>query len=151
MPTNLYGPGDNFDLEGSHVIPAMLRKMHDAKTRGDDKAILWGTGTPMREFLHVDDLADALLFLMQNYSGESHVNVGVGHDIKIRDLAEMVQRVVGFEGRLVFDESRPDGTPRKLVDTTLINSLGWQAKTELNEGLKATYAWFVLNYVQARI
>jgi GDP-L-fucose synthase len=122
MPTNLYGPGDNYDLEQSHVIPAMLRKMHDAKQRGDRAVTLWGTGTPLREFLHVDDLADALLFLMQHYSGESHVNVGVGQDLSIRELAELVREVVGFEGELVFDTSKPDGTPRKLVDTSRINA-----------------------------
>ena len=151
MPTNLYGPGDNYDLEKSHVIPAMLRKMHEAKQRGDANVTLWGTGTPMREFLHVDDLADALLFLMENYSGESHVNVGVGKDLTIRELAETVQSVVGFEGELVFDTSKPDGTPRKLVDTTLINGLGWQARTPLRDGLEAAYAWFVEHVDEARL
>ena len=145
MPTNLYGPGDNYDLERSHVIPAMLRKMHEAKIKGKPNVTLWGTGTPRREFLHVDDLADALLFLMQHYSGHSHVNVGVGHDLTIRALAEAVQSVVGFEGELVFDSSKPDGTPRKLVDTSLINDLGWKAQIPFEEGLAAAYRWFVQN------
>jgi GDP-L-fucose synthase len=151
MPTNLYGPGDNYDLERSHVIPAMLRKMHDAKQRGDRAVTLWGTGTPLREFLHVDDLADALLFLMQRYSGEPHVNVGVGQDLSIRELAELVREVVGFEGELDFDTSKPDGTPRKLVDTSRINALGWQAKTPLRAGLEEAYAWFVEHHREARI
>jgi GDP-L-fucose synthase len=150
MPTNLYGPGDNYDLEKSHVIPAMLRKMHEAKVNGDAQVILWGSGTPRREFLHVDDLADALLFLMQRYSGESHVNVGVGEDLTIREMAETIRAVVGFDGELVFDMSKPDGTPRKLVDTTLINGLGWQASTPLTEGLVAAYAWFVEHQAEAR-
>ena len=150
MPTNLYGPGDNYDLEQSHVIPAMLRKMHDAKQRGADTVTLWGTGTPRREFLHVDDLANALLFLMQHYSGESHVNVGVGRDLSIRELAELVREVVGFEGELEFDSSKPDGTPRKLVDTRRINALGWQAATPLRQGLEQAYAWFVAHHDEAR-
>jgi GDP-L-fucose synthase len=143
MPTNLYGPGDNFDLERSHVIPAMLRKMHEAKNRGEARVTLWGTGTPRREFLHVDDLADGLLFLMDRYSDESHVNVGVGEDLTIRELAQTIQRTVGFDGELLFDTSKPDGTPRKLVDTTLINRLGWSARIPLDEGLAATYQWFL--------
>ena len=145
MPTNLYGPGDNFDLENSHVIPAMLRKMHEAKSNGSNEVALWGTGTPRREFLHVDDLADGLLFLMDRYSGELHVNVGVGEDLTIRDLAEMIRNVVGFEGRLVFDTDKPDGTPRKLLDTSLINAMGWRANTELSSGLQDTYRWFLEN------
>ena len=150
MPTNLYGPGDNFDREKSHVIPAMLRKMHEAKVAGEPSVTLWGTGRPLREFLHVDDLAEALLFLMQHYSDESHVNVGVGEDISIRELAETIRGIVGYEGELVFDDSKPDGTPRKLVDTSLINGLGWQAKIPLKEGVAATYRWFVDHYVEAR-
>ena len=150
MPTNLYGPGDNYDLAKSHVIPAMLRKMHEARAREENTVTLWGTGKPRREFLHVDDLADALLFLMQNYSGESHVNVGVGQDLTILELAEKVRDVVGFEGELVFDTTKPDGTPRKLVDTSLINGLGWQAKIPLEDGLAAAYAWFREHYVEAR-
>jgi GDP-L-fucose synthase len=151
MPTNLYGPGDNYDLEQSHVIPAMLRKMHDAKQRGAGTVTLWGTGTPLREFLHVDDLAHALLFLMQHYSGEAHVNVGVGKDLTIRELAELVREVVGLEGDLVFDTSKPDGTPRKLVDTSRINALGWGAKKPLREGLEEAYAWFVDHHGEARV
>ena len=151
MPTNLYGPGDNYDLERSHVIPAMLRKMHEAKQNGEPQVTLWGTGTPLREFLHVDDLADALLFLMENYSGESHVNVGVGHDLTIRALAETVQEVVGFDGELVFDTGKPDGTPRKLVDTALINGMGWQPKIALRDGLAAAYDWFVAHHDEARV
>ena len=150
MPTNLYGPGDNYDLEKSHVIPAMLRKMHEAKVSGADQVTLWGSGTPLREFLHVDDLADALLFLMANYSDESHVNVGVGQDLTIRELAETVRDVVGFQGELVFDRSKPDGTPRKLVDTTLINGLGWRAKRLLKQGLEEAYSWYVENADKAR-
>jgi GDP-L-fucose synthase len=150
MPTNLYGPGDNYDLEKSHVIPAMLRKMHEARRRGEPEVVLWGTGTPRREFLHVDDLADALLFLMRGYSEESHVNVGVGTDLTIRELAETVQAVVGYEGRLVFDTTRPDGTPRKLVDTQRINGLGWHAMVPLHEGLQDAYRWFVDHYAEAR-
>jgi GDP-L-fucose synthase len=151
MPTNLYGPGDNYDLEQSHVIPAMLGKMHDAQQHHSPTVTLWGTGTPLREFLHVDDLADALLFLMQHYSGESHVNVGVGADLSIRALAELVREAVGFEGELVFDTSKPDGTPRKLVDTSRINALGWRAKKPLREGLEEAYAWFVEHRLEARI
>ena len=150
MPTNLYGPGDKFDREKSHVIPAMLRKMHEAKVAGEPSVTLWGTGRPLREFLHVDDLAEALLFLMQHYSDESHVNVGVGEDISIRELAETIRGIVGYEGELVFDDSKPDGTPRKLVDTTLINSMGWQPRIPLKEGLESTYRWFVEHYVQER-
>ena len=150
MPTNLYGPGDNYDLEKSHVIPAMLRKMHEARVGGADRVTLWGSGTPLREFLHVDDLADALLFLMARYSGESHVNVGVGNDLTIRELAEMMRDVVGFQGELVFDRSKPDGTPRKLVDTTLINRLGWHAKINLKQGLEEAYSWYIENLASAR-
>jgi len=150
MPTNLYGPGDNFDRDKSHVIPAMLRKMHEAKVAGEPSVTLWGTGRPLREFLHVDDLAEALLFLMQHYSDESHVNVGVGEDISIRELAETIRAIVGYEGELVFDDSKPDGTPRKLVDTTLINSMGWQPRIPLKEGLESTYRWFVEHYAEAR-
>ena len=148
MPTNLYGPGDNFDLENSHVIPAMMRKMHEAKLEGRPEVVLWGTGKPRREFLHVDDLAGALLFLMDRYDGESHVNVGVGDDLSIRELAELVRDTVGFDGGLVFDSSKPDGTPRKLVDTRLINELGWQPTIGLVDGLRATYGWFNANYAR---
>ncbi|CDN41229.1 MULTISPECIES: GDP-L-fucose synthase [unclassified Paenibacillus] len=140
MPTNLYGPNDNFDLETSHVLPALLRKIHEAKETGSSEVEIWGTGTPRREFLHSDDLADACIFLMENYEGDDIVNVGVGDDISIRELAEMIASVVGFEGRLAFNSSRPDGTPRKLVDTGRINGLGWRAGTPLPEGIRKVYA-----------
>ena len=143
MPTNLYGPGDNFDLEKSHVMPAMIRKFHEAKVRGDATVTLWGTGTPRREFLHVDDMADACVFLMQHYSGEEIVNIGTGTDLPIAELAEKVRSVVGFEGEIVWDTSKPDGTPRKLVDTSKINAMGWQPKIPLEEGIRQTYAWFL--------
>lgn len=145
MPTNLYGPGDNFDLEKSHVLPALIRKFHDAKVNDRSSVTVWGTGNPRREFLHVNDLADALLFLMGRYSDEVHVNVGVGEDLPIRELAKMVQEIVGFRGELVFDTSKPDGTPRKLVDTTKINLLGWHYRTGLREGIRSTYEWFLEN------
>ena len=148
MPTNLYGPGDNFDLEKSHVMPAMIRKFHEAKVRGDDKVTLWGTGTPRREFLHVDDMADACVFLMQHYSGEEIVNIGTGTDLPIAELAEKVRDVVGFEGEIVWDTSKPDGTPRKLVDTSRINAMGWQPRIPLEEGICQTYEWF-LEHVEA--
>ena len=150
MPTNLYGPEDNFDLEKSHVVPAMMRKMHEAKIKGEHSVPLWGTGNPLREFLHVDDLADALLFLMEHYSGEEHVNVGVGHDLSIRELAETVAEAVGYQGELAFDPSKPDGTPRKLVDTSKINALGWQPRIGLAEGLRETYQWFLDHQEQFR-
>jgi len=151
MPTNLYGPGDNFDLKQSHVIPSLLRKTHEAKLQGAKSVEIWGTGTPLREFLHVDDLADACVFLMQSYSGESHVNIGVGDDMTIRALAEMICEVVGFAGELRFDSSKPDGTPRKLLDVTLLHSLGWRHKIGLKEGLESTYAWFRDHYADARL
>ncbi len=143
MPTNLYGPGDNFDLHNSHVLPAMIRKFHEAKVAGAENVLLWGTGSPLREFLHVDDLADAAVFLMQNYSDEGIVNVGVGQDISIADLATIVADVVGFEGEIVYDTSKPDGTPRKLLDVSRLNSLGWQASIPLREGVAETYQWYV--------
>ncbi len=139
MPTNLYGPGDNFDLQNSHVLPALIRKFHEAKNNGDTTVTIWGTGTPKREFCYVDDCADACLFLMENYSDEDIVNIGVGEDISIQDLALLVKKIVGYEGELVNDESKPDGTPRKLVDTKKINSLGWQAKVTLEKGIGITY------------
>ncbi len=145
MPTNLYGPEDNFDLEKSHVVPAMMRKMHEARERGEVEVPLWGTGKPLREFLHVDDLAEALLFLMQHYSDAEHVNVGVGQDLSIRELAETIARVVGYQGKLAFDPGKPDGTPRKLVDTTKINALGWHPRIGLEEGLRETYRWYLEN------
>ena len=151
MPTNLYGPGDNFDLEKSHVLPAMIRKFHEAKLVGADQVVLWGTGSPLREFLHVDDLADACLFLMASYDDAGIINIGAGKDIKIAELAEIVRDVVGFEGKIVYDTSNPDGTPRKLVDTTRINALGWRAKIDLNEGIASTYRWFLENTEDLRV
>ena len=146
MPTNLYGPNDNFDLKSSHVLPALIRKFHEAKTNGDAAVEVWGTGTPLREFLYADDLADACLYLMNTYDDGEIVNIGVGKDITIRELAEKIKGVVGFEGEIVFDASKPDGTPRKLVDTTKLNGLGWHAKTSLDEGLRLAYDWFLKNY-----
>ncbi len=142
MPTNLYGPGDNFDLESSHVVPALIRKGHEAKARGDDELVIWGSGTPLREFLHVDDAADALVHLMTHYSGESHVNIGSGSELTILELAELTASVVGFTGRIATDPSKPDGTPRKLLDTTKLESLGWRPAIGLEAGLVGTYAWF---------
>jgi GDP-L-fucose synthase len=146
MPTNLYGPNDNFDLETSHVLPALIRKFHEAKINDEDEVVIWGTGKPRREFLHVDDLADALLFLMNNYNGDQFVNVGVGKDISILELAELIKDIVGFEGEIVNDLSKPDGTPRKLLDVTRLNDLGWEAQISLEEGIKDTYQWFKENY-----
>lgn len=143
MPTNLYGPGDNFNPETSHVAPGIMHKMHVAKQKGCTEVELWGTGTPKREFLHVDDLADACCFLMDHYSEEDPVNVGTGTDLSIRELAEMLKEITGYTGALSFDETKPDGTPRKLVDTTRINALGWHAKTALLAGLRSTYDWYV--------
>ena len=143
MPTNLYGIGDNFDLMSSHVIPALIAKADAAKREHKDEMVVWGTGAPRREFMFVDDLADALVFLLKNYTDEYHVNVGVGYDVTIRELAEIVARIVGFEGRLVFDRSRPDGTPRKLMDSSVLLSMGWKPKTGLEAGLKQAYAWYV--------
>lgn len=142
MPTNLYGPGDNFDLQTSHVLPALIRKFHEAKTSGADHVMMWGTGTPRREFLHVDDLADACLFLMQRYEDERIVNVGVGDDITIRELAALVAEVVGFTGEIRNDTSKPDGTPRKLLDVSRLHALGWRAGIGLREGIAETYAAF---------
>ncbi|MBI0581446.1 MAG: GDP-L-fucose synthase [Methanomassiliicoccales archaeon] len=145
MPTNLYGPQDNFDLNSSHVLPALIRKFHEAKVKGQSEVVIWGTGQPMREFLYVDDLADACLFLMNHYSGETHVNVGTGKDLKIVQLAEMISEVVGFKGSITLDRTKPDGTPRKLLDVSMINSLSWKARTDLQEGLSLTYEWFLKN------
>lgn len=140
MPTNLYGPNDNYDLNNSHVLPALIRKFYTAKTEGQEEVVIWGTGSPMREFLHVDDLADASLFLMENYSGEQHVNIGTGEDISIRDLALMVKEKVGFEGNLRFDTDRPDGTPRKLLDVSKLHNLGWKHRIGLSEGIEMVVA-----------
>jgi len=143
MPTNLYGPGDNFSLENSHVLPALLRKFHEAKTTGEKEVVVWGTGSPRREFLHVDDLAAACLFLMEKYDDGEIVNVGCGEDLSIRELAESIRDVVGGEGVLKFDTTKPDGTPRKLLDISKIRGLGWEPKIPLQEGLKSTYRWYV--------
>ena len=142
MPTNLYGPGDNFDLEASHVLPALLRRFHAAKLEGSSEINAWGTGTPRREFLHVDDCADALVFLLKNYSSADTINIGTGTDLTIAELAEIVADVVGFRGRIVFDTSKPDGTPRKLLDVRRLAVLGWTAKVGLREGIVSTYAWY---------
>ncbi|MGX5475111.1 GDP-L-fucose synthase [Bacillus toyonensis] len=143
MPTNLYGENDNFDLHTSHVLPALIRKFHEAKENNADFVEVWGTGTPLREFLYSDDLADACVYLMNNYEGNEIVNIGVGEDLSIKELAEKVKATVGFTGELRFDTSKPDGTPRKLVDVTKINALGWKATTSLDEGLKKAYDWFL--------
>lgn len=145
MPTNLYGENDNFDLQSSHVLPALMRKFHEAKEQGKTSVEIWGTGTPKREFLYSDDLADACVFLMNHYNDDEIVNIGVGEDVTIRELAETIKTVVGFEGELTFDTSKPDGTPRKLVDTSKINELGWSAKVELREGVKRAYDWYLEN------
>jgi GDP-L-fucose synthase len=142
MPTNLYGPGDNFDLTASHVMPALMRKIHEAKLTGQSTVEIWGSGKPLREFLYVEDLSDALVFLLRHYSAESHVNVGTGVDISIVQLAEMLADVIGWQGRFVFDRTKPDGTPRKLMDVSKLAKLGWSAPTSLAEGLARTYAWF---------
>jgi GDP-L-fucose synthase len=146
MPTNLYGPYDNFDLQSSHVLPAMIRKFHDARAEGRDEVVLWGTGAPRREFLHVDDLADACLFIMRRYDEAEHINVGTGEDLTIRELAEMVRDIVHPQARLVFDPGKPDGTPRKLLDVGRLRGLGWRPRIALREGVAATYAWFLENY-----
>jgi GDP-L-fucose synthase len=151
MPTNLYGPGDNFDLQNSHVLPALIRRFHEAKLRGEQTLSIWGTGTPRREFLHVDDLADAVIYLLKNYEGESIVNIGWGEDVTIRELAELIMTASGFEGRLVFDPSKPDGTPRKLLDTTRLTNLGWRPKISLKTGIENTYAWFREHGAEARL
>jgi GDP-L-fucose synthase len=143
MPTNLYGPGDNFDLKTSHVLPALIRKFHEAKVRGEESVVIWGTGEPRREFLHVDDLADACVFLMREYEDPDIINVGVGRDISVRELAELIREVVGYEGRIDHDTSRPDGTPRKLMDVSRLTGLGWTASIPLEEGVRRTYEWFL--------
>ena len=145
MPTNLYGPGDNFDLQNSHVLPALIRKFHAAREARRPTVEIWGSGTPRREFLHVDDMAEASLFLMRHYSDSQFVNVGVGEDISIRELAELIGGIVGFRGELVFDSDKPDGTPRKLLNVDRLHKLGWQARIPLAEGIAQTYAWFLAN------
>jgi GDP-L-fucose synthase len=151
MPTNLYGPGDNFDLENSHVLPALIRRFCDAKSRGDASLSIWGTGTPRREFLHVDDLADAATYLMKNYDDEEILNIGWGEDVTIRELAEIIAEVSSFEGTLEFDSSKPDGTPRKLLDTSRLTALGWRPKIPLRAGIEQTYAWFKRHELEARL
>lgn len=150
MPTNLYGPGDNFDLQESHVLPALLRRFHEARFNAEPVVTAWGTGTPRREFLHVDDLADAVVHLLETYDGEGIVNVGWGADVSIRELCEMIMATVGYKGRVVFDSSRPDGTPRKLLDTTLLTSLGWRPRIGLQQGISETYAWYCSHLDSAR-
>ena len=152
MPTNLYGPGDNYDLNNSHVLPALIRKIHEAKTQGAKEVIVWGSGAPKREFLYSDDLADACVFLMEKYNASDvgeFVNIGVGREITIRELAELVADVVGFRGMLVFDGSKPDGSPRKLLDISRLQALGWRAKTGFREGLAMAYADYLKNFLKA--
>ncbi len=151
MPTNLYGPGDNFDLQNSHVLPALIRKFHDAKARLESGVTVWGTGTPRREFLHVDDLADACLFLMERYESEELINVGWGEDISIRDLANLVRDVVGFAGGIEFDTTKPDGTPRKLLDVARLTALGWKPRIPLADGVARVYQWFLEAGAHARL
>jgi GDP-L-fucose synthase len=151
MPTNLYGPFDNFDLTSSHVLPALMRKFHDARCEGRADVTVWGSGSPRREFLHVDDLADACLFLMERYSEAGHVNVGTGEDLTIRELAEMVRDAVHPDARLVFDPSKPDGAPRKLLDVGRLHGLGWRHRIALREGVASTYQWFLEHHAEARL
>jgi len=148
MPTNLYGPHDNFDLKSSHVLPALIRKFHDAKEAGREEATIWGTGSPRREFLHVDDLADACLFIMKNYDEDEHINVGTGEDLEIRELAELVGSIVHPQATLVFDTTKPDGTPRKLLDVTRLHNLGWRHSIELKEGIRTSHEWYMENEEQ---
>ncbi len=145
MPTNLYGPNDNFDLKSSHVLPAMIRKFHEAKENNNAPVILWGSGTPMREFLHVDDMAQAVVFAIENILPESLYNVGSGTDLSIKELAGIIQRIVGHTGTIIWDSSKPDGTPRKLMDSSKMNELGWKAQMEILDGIKSTYMWFLEN------
>jgi GDP-L-fucose synthase len=151
MPTNLYGPNDNFDLNASHVVPALIRKFHEAKLKGEPRVAIWGTGTPRREFLHVDDLADACLFLMERYDEQRHVNVGTGEDLSIRELAEMVKGIVYPQAALEFDATKPDGMMRKRLDVSRLHALGWRHRIGLQQGIASTYAWFVENYAAARV
>jgi GDP-L-fucose synthase len=149
MPTNLYGPGDNFDLENSHVLPALMRRFSEAQSSGAREIVIWGTGTPRREFLHVDDLANAALFLMSNYDEPGLINVGTGTDVTIRELADLIKRVTGYEGTVTFDHTKPDGTPRKLLDVHRIKALGWQPTMSLEDGVAETYRWYLTNRQQA--
>ena len=143
MPTNMYGPGDNFDLENSHVLPALIRRFHDAKTSGSSSVSLWGTGSPKREFLHADDLGRACLFLLENYDDNVAINVGVGQDISIKELADLIRTTVGYQGDVTWDSSKPDGTPRKLLDVSLITNLGWKPEISLEDGIRSTYSWYL--------
>jgi len=145
QPTNVYGPGDNYDLEGSHVVAALIRKFHEAKAAGDDHVVVWGTGTPRREFIHVDDLADACVFLLDSYSGADIVNIGTGQEVTIGEFARIVAGVVGFKGEIVYDTSKPDGTPRKLIDSSRLQGLGWSPRIGLKDGLKQAYGWYLDN------
>jgi GDP-L-fucose synthase len=151
MPTNLYGPGDNFDLEQSHVLPALIRRFHEATLRGDRRVVVWGSGTPRREFLHVEDMADAVVHLLKTYDAEPIVNLGWGEDVTIRELVELVRTVVGFEGEVEWDATKPDGTPRKLLDTTRLTDLGWRPKITLRSGIESTYRWFKEHHAEARL
>jgi GDP-L-fucose synthase len=150
MPTNLYGPHDNFDLTSSHVLPALIRKFHDAKTEGRGEVVIWGTGAAKREFLHVDDLADACLFIMEHYDGDQHINVGTGKDLSIRELAELVRDIVYPQSKLTFDTTKPDGTPRKLLDVSRLHALGWAHRIPLRQGIESTYRWFLENHERLR-
>jgi GDP-L-fucose synthase len=151
MPTNLYGPGDNFDLDNSHVVPALIRRFHEAKVRGDERVIAWGTGKPRREFLHVADLAEAIVLLLERYDEESIINVGCGTDVTVKELCETVRAVVGYEGRLEFDATKPDGTPRKLLDVSKISALGWRPRIALPAGIEQVYDWFRQNAAALRL
>lgn len=151
MPTNLYGPHDNYDLSGSHVMPAMIRKFHEAKLAGAPRVELWGTGAPLREFLYVDDMADACVFLLEHYSGEQHVNIGTGKEVTIKELAELVKKITGYEGEIFWNSAMPDGTPRKLTDVSKLHGLGWKHKVELEEGVRLAYDWFCENVDEARL
>lgn len=151
MPTNLYGPGDNFDLQSSHVLPALLRKFHEAKEAGAPEVVVWGSGSPRREFLHVDDMADACIFLMERYDSGEIVNIGCGEDVSIRELAELVRDVVGYEGEILFDRSKPDGTPRKLLDVGRLKGMGWEPRVGLREGVAQTYAWYLESVVESQM
>lgn len=149
MPTNMYGPNDNYDLNTSHVLPALIRKFHEAKIEGHSEVTVWGSGNPKREFMHSDDMADACLFLMKNYNAAGHINIGLGVDVSIRELAEMIMEIVGYKGSIIFDSSKPDGTPRKLLDVSKIAELGWKAGIDLRSGLKTVYKNFIDNYEQS--
>ena len=151
MPTNLYGPGDNFDLQNSHVLPALLRRFHEARLRGDASVTVWGTGTPRREFLHVDDLASAVLYLLETYDAEPIVNVGWGEDVTIGELAHLMAEITDYRGEVLFDPSKPDGTPRKLLDTSRLSALGWRPSIALKDGIEQTYAWFQSHVTDARL